>query len=114
MEKEFRGPVGLADETVGTDNAYVVIVIEPDRIWIRHIHVDTDERRAGIGTALLQLVEQRAIAADIPIIEGIFNPGGDAQAVRNFYLKNGYQIVWEYHAGLLTVVPVVRKELNLE
>ena len=73
------------------DNGFNVFPFGASFLRVNDLYVAKDYRSQGIGEKLLSLIEQRAYANGLQHIF-ISSATKDAEAVRNFYVRNGYDI----------------------
>ncbi len=98
--KALRNAFGLARSAF-----YYLILnldnhVRPDELWLSPLAVARHARRQGIGTALLERVEQFAIAQGYLFLS--LNVVDTNQGAQALYAKRGFQVIRTFRFGCLT------------
>ena len=69
------------------------------RAWLYYVGVQKGYSRQGIGSVLLKLCEQKASKMGAYNLQGWFYPNEyiTPEALKKFYVKNGYEMYWDEH-----------------
>jgi GNAT superfamily N-acetyltransferase len=88
-DREFDDlPVEIVEDA-GERIGYLCVVDRPDHVWLDEVVLVEEARGRGTGTALVELVIERAAARGVPVRLGVL----EHNPARRLYERLGFRVV---------------------